>query len=131
MVEQLTDKGFLLKLKDYIEEVEVSFDFERGDVRGLKELIEDGAMPDLYFEVLRRIAARESKKLFADNFGEALSVFLKSPEGKAALEKARSKSTMKARLNLLALGAFGFLKPAPTLAGLTYMFDCHQRSDHD
>jgi hypothetical protein len=130
MAEQPTDKGFLLKLKDYIEEAEVSFDFERGDVRGPEELIEDGAMPDLYFEVLRRIAARESKKLFADNFGEALSVFLKSPEGKAALEKARSKSTMKARLNLLALGVFGFLKPALTLAGVTYMFDYRRRSDH-
>ena len=53
----LSDKEFFLKLKQYIEDVEHQIDGEWGNCRSVEQLISDGAMPDLYFQVLQRITS--------------------------------------------------------------------------
>jgi hypothetical protein len=52
----MDDQAFLLALKEYIEEVEVWLDCEFGKGRQVEGLIEAKDMPDIYAEVLRRIA---------------------------------------------------------------------------
>jgi hypothetical protein len=52
----MDDQAFLLALKEYIEEVEVQIEGEWGVGRHLEGLIEEQDMPDIYAEVLRRIA---------------------------------------------------------------------------
>jgi ribosome-associated protein YbcJ (S4-like RNA binding protein) len=44
-------RELIKQIKEYIEETEVKVDGEWGDCRDLKELIRDGEMPDIYFEV--------------------------------------------------------------------------------
>jgi hypothetical protein len=53
----LSDKEFFLKLKQYIEDVERQIDGEWGNCRSVEQLISDGEMPDLYFQVLQRITS--------------------------------------------------------------------------
>jgi hypothetical protein len=53
----LSDKEFFLKLKQYIEDAEHQIDGEWGNGRSVEQLISDGAMPDLYFQVLQRITS--------------------------------------------------------------------------
>lgn len=53
----MDDEKFLLALREYIEAAEVERDGEWGSARSLQQLIDDKAMPDLYTEVLRRLAA--------------------------------------------------------------------------
>lgn len=55
--EMMDDEKFLLALREYIEAAEVERDGEWGSARSLQQLIDDKAMPDLYTEVLRRLAA--------------------------------------------------------------------------
>ena len=56
----MKDKEFLLTLREYIETIEVQVDGEWGSCRSLDELINENHMPDIYAEVLRRIAANAS-----------------------------------------------------------------------
>jgi len=56
-ITMLSDKEFFLKLKQYIEDVEHQIDGEWGNCRSVEQLISDGAMPDLYFQVLQRITS--------------------------------------------------------------------------
>ena len=51
----MNDKDFLLKLKEYIETSEKKIENEWGTCRSVKELIKDGEMPEIYFEVLNRL----------------------------------------------------------------------------
>ena len=51
----MTDREFLLAVKEYIEQTEVANDTECGLVRKLDELIADGEMPALYTEVNYRL----------------------------------------------------------------------------
>ena len=51
----MDDKKFLLALREYIEDVEVLIENDRGECRSLEELIAEGEMPPLYSEVLRRL----------------------------------------------------------------------------
>ena len=53
--EKMSDDDFLLAVKDYIESMEVRIESEWGSGETLSELIEQGCMPDLYKEVLRRV----------------------------------------------------------------------------
>lgn len=53
----MEDKEFLLKLREYIEQVEMNIEGECGGGRSLGELIEHGEVPEIYSEVLRRLAA--------------------------------------------------------------------------
>jgi 8-oxo-dGTP pyrophosphatase MutT (NUDIX family) len=53
----MDDKEFLCALREFIEETQVDLDGEFGIGRSLKELISSGSMPDVYFEVIRRINA--------------------------------------------------------------------------
>ena len=53
----LSDKEFFLKLKRYIEDAEHKIDGEWGHCRSVEQLISDGEMPDLYFQVLQRITS--------------------------------------------------------------------------
>jgi hypothetical protein len=46
------DKELLLKIKSYIEKVEMQIDGEWGDCRDLEQLIKDGVMPEIYDKVL-------------------------------------------------------------------------------
>ena len=57
---KMKDKEFLLTLREYIETIEVQVDGEWGSCRSLDELINENHMPDIYAEVLRRIAANAS-----------------------------------------------------------------------
>ena len=52
----MTDRDFLLALKDYFEIVEVQIDKEWGASRELDALIADGEMPSEYEEILSRLA---------------------------------------------------------------------------
>jgi hypothetical protein len=51
----MDDKEFLLAMREYIEDVEVLIENDRGVGRSLEELIAEGEMPPLYSEVLRRL----------------------------------------------------------------------------
>jgi len=51
----MEDKQFLQEVREYIEAAELRFEGEWGIGRRLPQLIEEGLMPDLYKEVLRRI----------------------------------------------------------------------------
>jgi hypothetical protein len=51
----MDDDEFLLRLRKYIEQVEVMIDGEWGECRTLEELIAEHKMPPLYAEVLRRL----------------------------------------------------------------------------
>ena len=53
--DKMSDYDFLLSVRDYIERMEVRIESEWGSGRTLSELFEQGCMPDLYKEVLRRI----------------------------------------------------------------------------
>lgn len=57
----MTDKDFLLDLKEYIEREEERFEDECGMCRSLDELIAAGEMPAVYDEVLRRLAAMDKE----------------------------------------------------------------------
>ena len=59
--ENMSDSDFLLSVKDYIESMEVRIESEWGSGRTLSELFEQGCMPDLYKEVLRRIEDSTNK----------------------------------------------------------------------
>lgn len=52
----MNDKEFLLDLKDYIEQAEERIDGECGDNRNIELLIEQEEMPDVYWQVLDRLA---------------------------------------------------------------------------
>jgi hypothetical protein len=54
----MNDEEFLLALRQYIEEVEETIDGEWGMCRTFERMISEGAMPELYAEVLRRIGSR-------------------------------------------------------------------------
>lgn len=51
-----TDNEFLMALREYIERVEEQLDAEYGLGRSVEELTAKNEMPDVYAEVLRRIA---------------------------------------------------------------------------
>jgi hypothetical protein len=51
----MDDDEFLLRLREYIEQVEVMIEGEWGVDRTLEELIAEHKMPRLYAEVLRRL----------------------------------------------------------------------------
>ena len=53
--DKMSDYDFLLSARDYIERMEVRIESEWGSGRTLSGLFEQGCMPDLYKEVLRRI----------------------------------------------------------------------------
>ena len=53
--DKMSDYDFLLSVRNYIERMEVRIESEWGSGRTLSELFEQGCMPDLYKEVLRRI----------------------------------------------------------------------------
>ena len=53
--DKMSDYDFLLSVRDYIERMEVRIESEWGSGRTLSGLFEQGCMPDLYKEVLRRI----------------------------------------------------------------------------
>ena len=53
----MDDKEFLLALREYIEEVEMLIESDRGEGRSLEEVIAEGEMAPLYSEVLRRLGA--------------------------------------------------------------------------
>ena len=53
--DKMSDYDFLLSARNYIEDMEVRIESEWGSGRTLSELFEQGRMPDLYKEVLRRI----------------------------------------------------------------------------
>lgn len=53
--DKMSDYDFLLSARNYIERMEVRIESEWGSGRTLSELFEQGCMPDLYKEVLRRI----------------------------------------------------------------------------
>jgi len=57
----MDDQAFLLALKKYIEQVEVQIEGEWGICRHLERLIEEQDMPEIYAEVLRRIALTPHK----------------------------------------------------------------------
>ena len=52
----MIEKDFLLRLREYIENMEERVECEWGDSRNLEEMIAANAMPDIYAEVLRRLA---------------------------------------------------------------------------
>ena len=53
--DKMSDYDFLLSVRNYIERMEVRIESEWGSGRTISELFEQGCMPDLYKEVLRRI----------------------------------------------------------------------------
>jgi len=53
----MDDREFLLKVKEYIEDSETTIEEDRGSGRSTETLISAGRMPELYREVLRRLAA--------------------------------------------------------------------------
>lgn len=56
----MNDQEFLEALRDYIEQVEVQLDGEFGWSRKVSQLVDDGVMPDVYAEVLRRLAVSQA-----------------------------------------------------------------------
>lgn len=59
--DKMSDYDFLLSARNYIEDMEVCIESEWGSGRTLSELIEEGCMPDLHTEVLRRIEDSTNK----------------------------------------------------------------------
>jgi hypothetical protein len=51
----MDDLKFLTEIKTYIEQMEKEVDGEWGAYRSVEQLIEDKAMPELYYEVLNRL----------------------------------------------------------------------------
>jgi len=58
----MNDIDFLLRVKTYIENTESFTEDTRGKCTPLVEMISAGDMPELYFEVLEKIASRPTQR---------------------------------------------------------------------
>ena len=58
----MTELEFLLEIKEYVEEMELRCDKEWGKMRKLDQLINDKIMPNLYDEIITRIANQNLKQ---------------------------------------------------------------------
>lgn len=58
----MNDAEFLLALREYLEDVEILIENDRGFCRSLEELIAAKKMPDIYDEVLRRLEDQQARQ---------------------------------------------------------------------